>query len=112
MKGFLIFIAICIVITLYSSSGSKSSYTPTDSYDTYSTQDDISDDVVTSDNWTCTDDCSGHDAGYEWASDHGITDPDDCGGNSDSFIEGCQAYANEQAIEEENSGDYEYDYSY
>lgn len=51
--------------------------------------------VVTRDNWECTDDCSGHDAGYEWASDKGIDDPDDCGGNSDSFIEGCQAYANE-----------------
>jgi hypothetical protein len=25
----------------------------------------------------------------------GITDPDDCGGNSQSFVEGCQAYAEE-----------------
>lgn len=46
--------------------------------------------------YPCTVDCSGHEAGYEWAEDKGITDPDDCGGNSNSFIEGCQAYAEEQ----------------
>jgi|YNPMSStandDraft_1061717.scaffolds.fasta_scaffold23882_2 hypothetical protein len=49
--------------------------------------------------YICTEDCSGHEAGYEWAEEHDITDPDDCGGNSQSFIEGCQAYA------EENSDD-------
>lgn len=47
--------------------------------------------------YACTEDCSGHEAGYEWAEENGIDDPDDCGGNSDSFIEGCQAYAEEQA---------------
>ncbi len=44
----------------------------------------------------CTVDCSGHEAGYAWAQERGITDPDDCGGNSWSFIEGCRAYAEEQ----------------
>ena len=68
---------------------------------------------VTSDTWECTDDCSGHDAGYEWASDQGISDPDDCGGKSDSFIEGCEAYANEQIMEsEEEYADYESDDDY
>lgn len=43
----------------------------------------------------CTVDCSGHEAGYQWAADKGITDPDDCGGKSWSFIEGCRAYAEE-----------------
>lgn len=43
----------------------------------------------------CTVDCSGHEAGYQWAADNGITDPDDCGGKSWSFIEGCRAYAEE-----------------
>jgi hypothetical protein len=38
----------------------------------------------------------GHEAGYEWAEENDIDDPDDCGGNSDSFIEGCQAYAEER----------------
>lgn len=44
----------------------------------------------------CTEDCSGHEAGYEWAAENEIDDPDDCGGRSWSFIEGCQAYAEEQ----------------
>ncbi len=43
----------------------------------------------------CTEDCSGHDAGYEWAQENEITDPDDCDGNNDSFIEGCRAYGEE-----------------
>ncbi|MFH0968984.1 MAG: hypothetical protein V1804_00555 [Patescibacteria group bacterium] len=46
--------------------------------------------------YECTDDCSGHEAGYEWAEEKGITDPNDCGGNSNSFIEGCESYAEEQ----------------
>jgi hypothetical protein len=41
----------------------------------------------------CTDDCSGHDAGYRWGEEHDVTDSSDCGGNSRSFIEGCEAYA-------------------
>ena len=45
---------------------------------------------------SCTDDCSGHEAGYRWAQEQGITDPGDCGGNSQSFEEGCRAYAEEQ----------------
>lgn len=44
---------------------------------------------------------SGHEAGRNWAEEKGIDDPDDCGGNSDSFIEGCQEYAEEQQEEEE-----------
>jgi hypothetical protein len=44
----------------------------------------------------CTDDCSGHEAGYQWAEEKGIDDPDDCSGNSNSFVEGCRAYAEEQ----------------
>jgi hypothetical protein len=50
----------------------------------------------------CTQDCSGHDAGYEWAKDHDVTDAGDCGGDSQSFVEGCEAYAEayEQALSE------------
>jgi hypothetical protein len=43
----------------------------------------------------CTQDCSGHDAGYEWAQENEITDPNDCDGNNNSFIEGCRAYGEE-----------------
>jgi hypothetical protein len=44
----------------------------------------------------CTVDCSGHQAGYDWAEEHDIVDEDNCGGNSESFIEGCKAYVREQ----------------
>ena len=40
----------------------------------------------------CSGDCSGHTAGYEWAEQKDIDDVDDCSGNSNSFIEGCEAY--------------------
>jgi len=46
----------------------------------------------------CTEDCSGHDAGFEWAKEQGVTDRSECSGDSQSFIEGCEAFA--QAIEE------------
>ena len=49
----------------------------------------------TFDGYICTVDCSGHEAGYDWAERNGITDPSECSGNSQSFIEGCQSYAGE-----------------
>ncbi len=45
--------------------------------------------------YRCTVDCSGHEAGYNWAEAHDIHDPDDCGSKSESFIEGCRAWAEE-----------------
>jgi hypothetical protein len=47
---------------------------------------------------TCTIDCSGHEAGFEWAREHDVTDESECGGTSQSFQEGCQSYA--QALED------------
>jgi len=38
----------------------------------------------------------GHDAGREWAEEHGITDTSYDSGNSDSFNEGVREYAEEQ----------------
>lgn len=52
-------------------------------------------DELTFRGYDCTVDCSGHEAGYNWAEERGITDPDNCGGRSQSFIEGCIAYAEE-----------------
>ena len=37
----------------------------------------------------CIGDCSGHQAGYEWAQENSISSESDCDGNSDSFNEGC-----------------------
>lgn len=60
----------------------------------------------------CTDDCSGHDAGYDWADNNAITHPDECGGNSQSFIDGCEDYAREQQasqIEDQECEDWDGD---
>ena len=46
-------------------------------------------------NYDCTEDCSGHQAGYDWAEENDIYDHDDCGGYSDSFIEGCWQYVDD-----------------
>lgn len=53
-------------------------------------------DVEDSGNYICTKDCSGHEAGFEWAQENDIIDESDCGGNSMSFIEGCEAFALER----------------
>lgn len=45
--------------------------------------------------YQCTQDCSGHKAGYEWAKKKGITDKINCTGKSKSFVEGCYAYVEE-----------------
>lgn len=45
--------------------------------------------------YDCTEDCSGHEAGYEWAEENDIDDEYDCTGYSDSFIEGCEIYVEE-----------------
>lgn len=66
------------------------------SYPIHADDDDNSDSEMTFKGNPCTVDCAGHEAGYEWAKQHDITDPDDCGGKSQSFIEGCVSYAEEQ----------------
>ncbi len=58
--------------------------------------------------YECTDDCSGHEAGYDWVEDKDIQTYDDCGGNSNSFIEGCYSYVDENYGEE--SEEYYYDW--
>ncbi len=54
--------------------------------------------------YDCTEDCSGHDAGYQWAEDEGIDDADNCDRNSESFIEGCEVYVQENVEPEEEQG--------
>lgn len=52
--------------------------------------------VEDSGNYVCTQDCSGHEAGFEWARDNDVTDSSECGGSSQSFIEGCEAFIEER----------------
>ena len=46
--------------------------------------------------YPCIGDCSDDKAGYRWARQNGITDPDSCTGNTGSFIEGCRVYARQR----------------
>ena len=47
-------------------------------------------------NWyDCTENCEWHEAGYEWAENNDIDNADDCDWNSNSFIEWCISYAEE-----------------
>jgi hypothetical protein len=50
--------------------------------------------------YECTQDCSGHEAGYVWAEENDIDDADDCSTASNSFDEGCQSFVEEQAAEQ------------
>jgi hypothetical protein len=89
----------------FSGGSSDLNYVPTEDNITI---EDVESDTSTFGGYDCTEDCSGHDAGYEWASDNDISSTDDCGGNSDSFIEGCMSYVEENYpednYEEEDSG--------
>ena len=82
MKNVLIVVGIILFVFFYFSEDEDRSPMSSGNQNTYK-------------GYECTDDCSGHEAGYEWAQRKGITDPDDCGGNSVSFIEGCRSYAGE-----------------
>lgn len=55
----------------------------------------------------CTGDCEGHDAGFQWAKENGYTDASSCSGDSQSFIEGCEAYgaAFERQVQKELKGE-------
>jgi len=48
--------------------------------------------AATFDGYECTADCSGHQAGYDWAEQNDIDDEDACDTPSQSFNEGCQSY--------------------
>lgn len=80
--------------TEHHSQGSSNS--TTDGPDSDEDSDSAADSPKTFHGDPCTSDCSGHQAGYDWAERHDIDDEDDCGGNSESFIEGCKAYVREQ----------------
>ena len=49
----------------------------------------------------CTDDCSGHQAGYDWAEQNEVDDEDACDTPSQSFNEGCQSYVDDASDEDE-----------
>jgi len=52
--------------------------------------------VPTPEPWDCTGNCSGHQAGYDWAKRKNISNPLLCTGNSNSFNAGCEYYFQEK----------------
>jgi len=54
--------------------------------------------------YTCTKDCSGHEAGYAWAEDNEIEETSDCDGRSNSFIKGCESYVEENYPDSDEDG--------
>ena len=48
--------------------------------------------AATFDGNQCLGDCSGHQAGYDWAEQNDIDDKNSCSTPSQSFNEGCQSY--------------------
>ncbi len=53
--------------------------------------------------YLCTQDCSGHKAGYAWAEEKGLTQSEQCGGHSNSFVEGCYAWTKSLTQSDANS---------
>lgn len=62
--------------------------------------------------YTCTSDCSGHEAGYDWAYENDVCDEYFDGGNSESFAEGVRAYAEENCSSGDEEEYYDEDYDY
>ena len=81
------------IIWLNQPSGKSYNSSP-DSYNFENTVKDT-EEAETFHGYECTDDCSGHEAGYNWAEENDISDENDCDGNSNSFNEGCRAYVEE-----------------
>jgi hypothetical protein len=53
--------------------------------------------AATFDGNTCLGDCSGHQAGYDWAEQNDIDDESSCSTPSASFNQGCESYVEENA---------------
>ena len=87
--------------------------TPSNSNSTATESDDTSAAMPTSSTFAgspCTSDCGGHEAGYNWAEEHGIDDESDCDtagdtSNSPSFAEGCRAYVQENGSTDDADDD-------
>jgi len=61
----------------------------------------------------CKTDCSGHEAGHNWAEQHRIDDEDDCNhaeetSTSPSFREGCRAYVRENSANDSDENQREH----
>lgn len=96
MKKFWIWAAaIFVLYMVFKEDKPKPSTTHTTQSTYYPTYTYVPPPVRTFHGYLCTDDCSGHEAGYNWAMINDVDDEYDCTGYSQSFIEGCIAYVEE-----------------
>lgn len=58
--------------------------------------------AATFDGNTCLGDCSGHQAGYNWAEQNDIDDESSCSTPSASFNQGCESYVEENAASDDD----------
>ena len=99
MRGTLFIISVTLLMAACSEGRSENNISSDGSFfqaEVESNADDMNVSATTFHGYSCVDDCSGHDAGYQWADENHIDDPDDCGGKSQSFEEGCRAFAEEE----------------
>lgn len=109
--GILLFLSIpagLILISSNSSSNTGNTYNPEaeSNADSSHIESEETENIIEYNGYECTKDCSGHEAGYEWAMDNDVCDEYFDGGNSESFAEGVRSYA------EEGCGDDYYYYDY
>lgn len=93
-KFFKIIVGVFVIVTLVGCTSSNTSYNSSYTPNSYN----VSEDECIEPENPYSRSQEGHYAGYEWAEKK---DPSRCGGNSDSFIEGCDEYLR-QAEEYEN----------
>lgn len=104
--GVILFIAVPIILIIWSNGQADTS--TKNSTETYSEYDQWSDENRQDqadgeeqkrelehefEGYDCTSDCSGHQAGYDWAQSNNVCDPYYSGGNSQSFDEGVRSWA-------------------
>jgi len=61
--------------------------------------------AATFDGNTCLGDCSGHQAGYDWAEQNDVDDESSCSTPSASFNQGCESYVEENAASDDEDED-------
>lgn len=113
----IIVVAVVVVLLTHSKTETHASpavvSTPSDSYSPAAESDHSSPTRRESPTFAgspCTSDCSGHEAGYNWAEEHGIDDESDCDtagdtSNSPSFAEGCRDFVQENGTTDDTADD-------
>jgi len=99
-------VAVCGFFGAFDGNDTSANSTPPSSYRSSTYDDYDTESARVSEPENPYDEGSGHSAGYEWAEENDVSD---CGGNSQSFIEGCEEYLSEQE-DYDSQGDHDSGY--